>query len=79
MVLLEQYCHCKLRTVFLDSEKLLNHDKKALIKRFHTVIDVEGPILDDVLQLRVLNSYGLKKRGCNIQDFFDGLMEDLDR
>ena len=40
-------------------------------------MEFEGPILDDLLELRVLNSYNLKKRGKNIQALFDQVLSKM--
>lgn len=54
----------------MTSEELLASDRAEIARRMLLVIKTEGPILDDVLEKRVLHSYGLKKRGNRIAPFF---------
>lgn len=73
-----EYTPAKLRKRNLTPDQFLKSDPKYIAERFDKVIQAEGPIVDDLLQLRVLNSYGMKKRGCNLQPVLDRIMDSLD-
>lgn len=73
-----EYKICELDLLPIDSNKLLKQPIEVFEPRFKQVVEFEGPIIDDLLELRVLNSYGLKKRGKNIQAFFDTILSKMD-
>lgn len=62
----------------IDSSKVINQPASVFEARFRQVIETEGPIVDDLLELRVLNSFGVKKRGKNIKQFLDDILSNMD-
>lgn len=72
-----QYEECKLETTAMNAEAFLASDRTDMARRFSLVIQAEGPIVDDLLQKRVLHSYGLAKRGKRIQPVLDEVMHML--
>lgn len=74
----KEYVACRIRKRYLSSEDFVKVDPNQIRTKFLKVIETEGPVLDDLMQLRVLKSYGLAKRGCNIQPFLDSIMDTLD-
>lgn len=73
-----EYKICELDLLPVDPNKLLKQPIEFFEPRFKQVVEFEGPILDDLLELRVLNSYNLKKRGKNIQALFDQVLSKMD-
>lgn len=61
----------------MTAEQFLSSSREEMQRRFKTVIETEGPIVDDLLQKRVLRSYGLSKRGRRIQPVLDEVMASL--
>ena len=61
----------------IESSKLTRQPPQVFESKFRQVIEFEGPIIDDLLELRVLNSFGVKKRGKNIQPFIDEILEKM--
>lgn len=72
-----EYVECKLPYDELPPSKFLNFDENLIANKMKKVIDVEGPIIDDLLEMRVANAYGIKKRGKNIREFLDSILEKL--
>jgi len=72
------YTECALTTTAMDPKTFLASDKEDMRNRFRMVIEAEGPILDDLLEKRVLHSYGLFKRGNRIQPFLDEVLDEVD-
>ena len=46
-----------------------SYDTEDIASRFRTVIEVEGPVVDDFLELKVLKSYSIFQRGSQIAPF----------
>ena len=42
------------------------YDREDIAQRFRTVIEAEGPVVDDFLELKVLKSYSIYQRGSLI-------------
>ena len=61
-----EYQETALEVTALTAEQLLSGDRGEIARRMRLVIELEGPILDDLLEKRVLHSYGLVKRGSRI-------------
>lgn len=73
-----EYMMCELPYDELSPSQFLFFDKELIANKMKKVIEVEGPIIDDLLEKRVLNSYGIKKRGKNIREFLDSILDILD-
>ena len=71
------YKACELDLLPIDSTKLTRQSPQVFESRFKQVIEFEGPIIDDLLELRVLNSFGIKKRGKNIKPFLDDILNKM--
>lgn len=71
------YQTCMLETTAMDAKTFIAGDREEMARRFRSVIETEGPIVDDLLQKRVLHSYGLAKRGNRIQPVLDEVMDSL--
>lgn len=72
------YRICELDLLKIDSTKITRQPIQVFESRFKQVIEFEGPIIDDLLELRVLNSFGVKKRGKNIKPFLDDILKKMD-
>lgn len=72
------YKACELDYLPIDSTKITKQPLQIFEARFREVISFEGPIIDDLLELRVLNSFGVKKRGKNIKPFLDDILDKMD-
>lgn len=72
------YRICELDLLPIDSTKITRQPVQVFESRFKQVIEFEGPIIDDLLELRVLNSFGVKKRGKNIKPFLDDILKKMD-
>ena len=46
-----------------------SYDTEDIAARFRTVIEEEGPVVDDFLELKVLKSYSIFQRGSQIAPF----------
>ena len=46
-----------------------SYDAEDIASRFRTVIEEEGPVVDDFLELKVLKSYSIFQRGSQIAPF----------
>ena len=46
-----------------------SYDTEDIVSRFRTVIEEEGPVVDDFLELKVLKSYSIFQRGSQIAPF----------
>ena len=46
-----------------------SYDTEDIASRFRTVIEKEGPVVDDFLELKVLKSYSIFQRGSQIAPF----------
>ena len=53
------------------------YSKDAIADKFRLVIEKEGPVVDDFLELKVLKSYGISKRGSEIAPFMRGILLSL--
>ncbi len=47
---------------------------EEIASRFRQVIEVEGPVVDDFLELKVLKSYAIYQRGSQIAPFLRGVL-----
>ncbi len=72
------YDICELDLLRTDSSKVTKLPVPVVEDRFNKVIEFEGPIIDDLLQLRVLHSFDVKQRGKNIQKFLDDILLKMD-
>lgn len=72
------YEACDLDLTPIESAKLVLQDKSVFESRFRKVLEKEGPIVADLLEKRVLQSFGVKKRGKNIKPFLDGILDGMD-
>lgn len=72
------YKACELDYLPIDSTKITKQPLQIFEARFREVIEFEGPIIDDLLELRVLNSFSVKKRGKNIKPFLDDILNKMD-
>lgn len=50
------------------------YDREDIARRFVAVIEGEGPVVDDFLELKVLKSYGIYQRGSLIAPFLRGVL-----
>ena len=50
------------------------YDREDIARRFLTVIEGEGPVVDDFLELKVLKSYGIYQRGSLIAPFLRSVL-----
>ncbi|MBR6084678.1 MAG: hypothetical protein IKR80_08075 [Spirochaetales bacterium] len=50
------------------------YDREDIARRFAAVIEGEGPVVDDFLELKVLKSYGIYQRGSLIAPFLRGVL-----
>ena len=50
------------------------YDREDISQRFLAVIEGEGPVVDDFLELKVLKSYGIYQRGSLIAPFLRGVL-----
>ena len=51
-----------------------SYDRDDIARRFVAVIEGEGPVVDDFLELKVLKSYGIYQRGSLIAPFLRGIL-----
>lgn len=58
----------------ITPDEFLDLPETQLIPRYKDVIEGEGPILEDLLEQRVLKSFGLKRRGQNIKPILDNAL-----
>ncbi|MCH3908502.1 MAG: DUF3320 domain-containing protein [Sphaerochaeta sp.] len=72
------YTECVLPMTEMDAQSFLQSDPEEMRRRFEAVIQTEGPILDSLLEKRVLRSYGLVKRGSRIRPLMDRILEAMD-
>ena len=72
------YDICELDMLRTESSKVTKLPIPVVEDRFKKVIEFEGPINDDLLQLRVLHSFDVKQRGKNIQKFLDDILLKMD-
>ena len=72
-----EYQETALEVTALTAGQLVESDRGEIARRMRLVIDREGPILDDLLEKRVLHSYGLKKRGSRIAPLFSEIRASL--
>ncbi len=71
------YRECELDLTPVDSTKVVRQPKEAFESKYKQVVEVEGPIVDDLLELRVLYSFGVKKRGKTIKPFLDEILHSM--
>ncbi len=50
------------------------YDTEAIASKFRQVIEGEGPVVDDFLELKVLKSYSIFQRGSQIAPFLRGVL-----
>ncbi len=50
------------------------YDREDIAQRFRTVIEAEGPVVDDFLELKVLKSYSIYQRGSLIAPFLRSVL-----
>lgn len=55
----------------------LAHDSNDIAEKFRQVIQTEGPVVDDFLELKVLKSYEIFQRGSQIAPFLRGILLSL--
>ena len=72
------YDICELDLLRTESSKVTKLPVPVVEDRFNKVIEFEGPIIDDLLELRVLHSFDVKQRGKNIQKFLDDILLKMD-
>ena len=67
------------RSTYLETKEIpykdfTSYDTQDIAQRFRTVIEGEGPVVDDFLELKVLKSYGIYQRGSLIAPFLRGVL-----
>lgn len=72
-----EYQEMTLEATALTAGQLLEVGHEEIARRMRLVIELEGPILDDLLEKRVLHSYGLVKRGSRIAPLFSEIRASL--
>jgi len=55
-----------------------SYDRQDIASRFVQVIEKEGPVVDDFLELKVLKSYSIFQRGSQIAPFLRGILLSTD-
>lgn len=73
-----EYVICELPYDQIKPNDFLNIEPEFIMKKIEQVIEKEGPILDDLLEMRVVSSYGIKKRGSNIRKYLDDILFSMD-
>ena len=74
----ETYQICSLDVDKMDPNDFCSLETDLIEQRYKKIIMFEGPIVDDLLEKRVCNSFGLKKRGKNIRAFMDDILNKAD-
>lgn len=73
------YEKASLEVMEIDSEEFLKgeygEDAKAKILR---IIEIEAPITESLLAKRLINSYGIKRLGSSLSDYFSSLIKELE-
>lgn len=74
------YNKAELETIEVDSEEFLKGEYKEEAKnRILSIIDVEAPITKALLAKRLINSFGIKRLGSSLSDYFENvLIKELD-
>ena len=72
------YRVCELDLLPTEASKITRVPKNVFELRFEQVIEYEGPIIDDLLELRVLKSFGVMRRGKSIKPFLDDILLKMD-
>lgn len=71
------YTCAQLEMTPMTPEQFMASDREDMKNRFLRVIAAESPVVDDWLQLEVLHSYGMKKRGRRLKPILDDVMASL--
>ena len=75
----EEGAKMEYRSTYLETKEIpykdfTGYDTQDIAQRFRTVIEGEGPVVDDFLELKVLKSYGIYQRGSLIAPFLRGVL-----
>lgn len=67
------------RSVSLQQQEIpykdfIGYDNEDIASKFRAVIEGEGPVVDDFLELKVLKSYSIYQRGSQIAPFLRGVL-----
>ena len=69
-----EYKCISLETKEIPYKDFTSYDRDDIAQRFLAVIEGEGPVVDDFLELKVLKSYGIYQRGSLIAPFLRGIL-----
>ena len=70
---MEYKCIC-LEKKEIPYKDFTSYDTEDIASRFRAVIEAEGPVVDDFLELKVLKSYDIYQRGSLIAPFLRGVL-----
>lgn len=69
-----EYIATALETRDIPYKDFTAYDTEDIARRFRQVIETEGPVVDDFLELKVLKSYSIFQRGSLIAPFLRGVL-----
>ncbi len=69
-----EYVSVALEQQEVPYKDFVGYDTEAIASKFRSVIDGEGPVVDDFLELKVLKSYSIYQRGSQIAPFLRGVL-----
>ncbi len=72
-----EYRSVNLEPVEIPYKDFTGYDKEDISSRFRMVIEGEGPVVDDFLELKVLKSYSILQRGSQIAPFLRSILLSL--
>ena len=69
-----EYVSTELETREIPYKDFTAYDTQDIASRFNQVIEAEGPVVDDFLELKVLKSYSIFQRGSLIAPFLRSIL-----
>ena len=69
-----EYIKTELEIKEIPYKDFPSYDRQDIADRFLKVIETEGPVVDDFLELKVLKSYSIYQRGSQIAPFLRGVL-----
>ena len=69
-----EYTSVELQLTEIPYKEFTAYDSEDIASRFRQVIEGEGPVVDDFLELKVLKSYGIFQRGSLIAPFLRSIL-----